>query len=542
MFAPPSEIARVLDPALSEDPERVAVIASSGRLTYRELDERANRWARALRDEGVTAGDRVAVSMPNDLEIVAAFHGAMRLGAIWVGINEALAPPEKAFMLSDSEAKVLLGDAGTAEQIAAQAGAVPASLRTVVVAGEGAEDWAATLAGAATEPLAAAVDPFAPAGIAYTSGTTGFPKGVVHSQWNLLLPGAYLTATRRYDDTLRKGDCFPLTILNLMVLTTLLTSQARGTAVIMEKVSADTVARWVREEEVTVWNGPPPLLYSLAHDDRIPASDLRSLRDVWSGGADCPESIRGAFEAKFGVEVRSTYGLTEAPTMVAIEVPGTPHTEGSSGVPLPHLEVTIRDEEGDRRGPGEDGEICIGPRATAEIGPRLREDWGVEAGEEELAGYRLMLGYWRKPEPSHAALETGYLRTGDAGSISEAGLLTVSDRISLMLNRGGANVYPAEVERVVMGIDGVDGCGVFGVADERLGERVAILVEFEAGADVDLAAVVERVRAELAPYKVPELGAAVDQLARNAMGKVDRKKLVSVGAPIVERLPRQTAV
>jgi long-chain acyl-CoA synthetase len=539
MLAVPREIARVLDPALAEDPGRAAVVATSGRMSYAELDQRANRWARVLADHGLAAGDRIAASLPNDLEIVAAFHGAMRLGAIWVGINEALAGPEKAFMLSDSEAKLLLCGADTAAQVAAQGDAVPAGLRTLIAAGEGGEECGGALAGADPEAPAVDIDPFAPAGIAYTSGTTGFPKGVVHSQWNLLLPGAYLNATRGYDSELRKGDCFPLTILNMMTLTTLLTAQAKGTAVIMDRVSADAVAGWVREERVTVWNGPPPLLFSMAHDDRIAAADLRSLREVWSGGADCPESIRGAFEAKFDAPVRSTYGLTEAPTVVAIEVPGAAHVEGSSGVPLPQIEVSIRDPEGNPQPPGEPGEICIGPRPAEAIRERLAEDWAVGPGDGPPPEYRLMLGYWKQPEASTAALATGYLRTGDAGSIDEAGFLRVSDRISLMLNRGGANVYPAEIERVVMGVDGVDGCGVFGVPDERLGERVAILVEPEAGTDLDLAPIIERVRAELAPYKVPELAATVDQLPRNAMGKVDRKALAKLGTPIVKRLPRQ---
>jgi acyl-CoA synthetase (AMP-forming)/AMP-acid ligase II len=222
-------------------------------------------------------------------------------------------------------------------------------------------------------------------------------------------------------------------------------------------------------------------------------------------------------------------------------VPGTPHREGSSGTPLPQIEVSIRDADGNRLGPGEPGEICIGPKPAAAIAASLRDDWSVDAGADsaDLPEYQLMLGYWKQEEASAAALSAGYLRTGDAGSIDADGLLTVSDRISLMLNRGGANVYPAEIERVVMSIEGIDGCGVFGVPDERLGERVAILVEFES-ATGDLAPVIDRIATELAPYKVPELAAAIDQLPRNAMGKVDRKKLVALGTPLVERLPRQT--
>ena len=541
MVTPPQEIAQVFEAALSEDPDRLAAVAASGGITYAELDARANRWARALQDQGVLAGDRVAASLPNDLEIVAAFHGAMRLGAIWVGLNEALAAPEKAYILGHSEAKLLLCGTETAAQIEAQRAAVPAGLRSLVVAGAGSEEWEGALAAAETCAPGVNVDPFAPAGISYTSGTTGLPKGVMQSQWNMLIPGAYLNATRKYDTSLRKGDCFPLTILNMMVLTTLLTSQARGLAVIMDRVSSEAVAKWVRDEHVTVWNGPPPLLYTLAHDESVAPTDLQSLREVWSGGADCPESIRRAFESKFGVEVRSTYGLTEAPTVVAIEVPGAEHREKSSGTPLPHLELTIRDQGGVPQPSGEIGEICISPRNPAETATRLAADWGVDPGEDQLPAYRLMLGYWNQPEDSDRALAGGFLRTGDAGSLDADGQLTVSDRISLMLNRGGANVYPAEIERVVVGIAGVDGCGVFGVPDERLGERVAILVQFEAGSEGDLAALIEQLREQLAPYKVPELAAAVDSLPRNAMNKIDRRELAKVGAPLVVRLPRPSA-
>lgn len=540
MVSPPREVARVLDRALNEDSERLAIVARSGGLTYAELDRRADRWGRALREQGVDRGDRVAVCMPNDLDILCAFHGAMRLGAVWVGVNQALAPPEKAYMLRHSEARVLLCEADTAAQVQAQGEAVPEQLRTLVAAGEGSEQWQAAVAAQAAEPLGVTVDPYAPAGIAYTSGTTGFPKGVVQSQWNLLLPGTYLNATRRYGTDLRKGDCFPLTILNMMVLTTLLTSQAGGRAVIMDRVSAEVVAEWVSREMVTVWNGPPPLLYTLAQDARIAASDLKSLTEVWSGGADCPESIRHAFESKFGVEVRGTYGLTEAPTVVSIEVPDTEHLAGSSGVPLPHLEVTIRDPAGRRVDVGQPGEICIAARRPAEIEERLGEDWGIETAAEhlELPEYRPMLGYWNQPDASAVALGEGFLRTGDVGMLRRAGDLVVSDRISLVLNRGGANVYPAEIERVVMSFPQVDGCGVFGVADERLGERVAMLIQFEPASEPDLSAVLDHCRSELAAYKVPELVAAVSVLPRNAMGKIDRRELAKIGQPLVARVGR----
>ena len=144
-----------------------------------------------------------------------------------------------------------------------------------------------------------------------------------------------------------------------------------------------------------------------------------------------------------------------------------------------------------------------------------------------------MLGYWNKPEATADALKDGILHTGDAGSITERGELAISDRISLMLNRGGANVYPAEVERVVMSYAAVDSCGVFGVPDERLGERVAVLVQAQPGAEVDPVGLVEHCRAQLAAYKAPEWVVAVEGLPRNAMGKVDRRQLVEIGLGLV---------
>lgn len=527
----PRDVAQVLCRGLDTAPDKVAVSATSGSLSYRELNAAANRAAHAFETLGVKPGDRVAVCLPNDLDIVAAFHGAMRLGAIWVGINQPLAGPEKAYILCDSGATLALFDRSTAEQVQRERASVPDLKSILVVANSDAgmeADWGSLARTQDESPVGAAVDPFAPAAIAYTSGTTGHPKGVVHSQKNLLLPGAYLINTRRYDAELRKGDAFPLTILNLLVLSTLLTSQVGATAIIMDKLDARTVANWIRDERVTVWNGPPPVLYTMAHDDSILPSDLETLGEVWSGGADCPEAIRRAFEEKFTATIYGTYGLSEAPTVVAAEVPHKTHVSGASGQALPHLEVTIRDRNGAVLPTGEPGEICVGARNQGQIGDRLRIDWGVD-DTGELPTYQPMLGYWNKPQATAIAMRDGVLHTGDVGSLDAAGNLSVTDRLNVMLNRGGANVYPAEVERVVLGFSAVDSCAVLGVPDERLGQRIGMLVQFKPGHEPDVDALIAHCREELARYKVPELVAVVESLPRNSMGKIDRRALSEVG-------------
>jgi acyl-CoA synthetase (AMP-forming)/AMP-acid ligase II len=440
------------------EPTLEALVTRSQRLTYAELDELCARATGALAAMGVKKGDRVAATLPNEVEVVAAFHATMRLGAIWLGINKALTPPERKYILEDAGASIYLED--------------PVELAAAFDDAEPRE--------------AIDVDPFAPAGIAYTSGTTGYPKGAVHSQYNLLMPGQMVVESRGYDATLRKGDCFALTILNLQILTTLLTAQAGGTAIVMDRIDATGVAEWIRDERVTLFNGPPALLHSLAHDDAIAASDLASLEEVWTGGADCPEAIRRAFEDKFGLPVLATYGLTEAPTIVAIDPVEGPHVSGASGHPLPHLDVRIVDEE-----------ICVAPADDR---------------------YKPMLGYWNR---SDSAVHDGVLHTGDVGFIDEDGYLHVKDRKSLLIIRGGANVYPAEVERVLQEVDGVAASAVVGVPDERLGERVVALIEGTAGED----ALRAHCEANLAKYKVPERFVFVDQFPRNAMGKIIRKEL-----------------
>src|SRR5829696_5614352 len=340
----PRTVASVLDRALADDPGREALVTRTRRLTYAELDALANRAAHALRDLGIEPGHPVAACLPNDADVVLAFHGAMRAGAVWLGVNSALAPPEKQYLLDDSGASLLLCAAAVPELAVRQ---VPL------------DEWSAAVEHGSSAPVGIEVDPFAPAGLAYTSGTTGRPKGAVHSQHNLLVPGAVLVESRGYGPDLRKGDCFPFTILNMAVLTTLLVSQAGGTSIVMDRIDAEGVAAWIREEQVTTWNGPPALLHRLATLDSVTPADLASLREVWTGGADCPESIRRAFSNKFGLPVLATYGLSEAPTVVAIDPIDGRHVPGASGRPLPHLDVRIAGADGGTLAAGETGEVCV---------------------------------------------------------------------------------------------------------------------------------------------------------------------------------------
>jgi acyl-CoA synthetase (AMP-forming)/AMP-acid ligase II len=494
----PRTVGRVLDAALRNRPDALAVVARSGRLTYAELDAAADAAAGALWDLGVRPGDRVAGCLPNDLDVVLAFHGTQRIGAIWAGIGEALAAPEQR-VLADicRPVLVLAGPAWKADGV-----------RAVTT-----EDWRAAVAAAPAAP-AVEVDPYAPAGIAFTSGTTGVPKALVHSQHNMLLPGAALVASRGWGPDLRKGDSLALTILNMLVLTTLTTAQAEGCSIIIDARHVEAIVEWLVRERVNVWNAVPAQLFDLVHR---PDLDLTGLDEIWSGGGDCPEHLRSRFLDVHGLPIRVAYGLSEAPTIVSIDPVGSEMRPGSCGPVTPQFEVTAVDKSGRRLPPGEPGELVLGPART-----------GPFAGE-----WRPFLGTWSGDhlEPNRETTT----RTGDIGRISEDGWLSMLEREKLVIVRGGANVYPAEVERVLTEHPGVRAAVVFGRPDDRLGERVAALVEADEA--VGAGELREFCGARLARYKVPELWGRVDALPRNAMGKIVRTELTEL-TDSLEETPR----
>ena len=505
----PRTVADVLVRPVAEFPEREFLVGRGKRVTYEEFDRLANRAASAFAALGVRAGDRVAMSLPTDVDIVVGFHGLLRLGAIWLGINQNLALPEKRYLVEDAGVSLAVGDPAMAEQLETIRGEV-AGLRQVIVCDRddpGCE-WEGLLAAGTEAPPGVEIDPFQPGGLAYTSGTTGFPKGVVHSHHNLLVPGAVQATLGDYELGARRGDCFPLTILNMQVLTSLLVAQAGVTSVFMDRIDAQGVAEWVRRERVSLFTSPTALIYSLAHDPEVAPEDLQSLRRVLFGGGDCPQPIIDAFQEKFDIPVQGTYGLTEMPTATTIDPPGE-RVLGASGVALPHVEVTIRDDAGARVTTGEAGEVCV---EAVDSGP-----WaGV---------YTPMLGYWRRPDATRETVQDGRLHTGDVGKINEQGYLTIVDRKNLLILRGGANVYPAEVERILHEDERVEACAVVGVPDDRLGERVAAWVQVAPGKSLDPAELIEHCRSRLARYKVPERIALIEEMPRNAMNKIVRRSL-----------------
>ena len=501
----PPSAGEVLERALKERPTSEALVAIDRRLSYEQLDVEIERAAATIGSIGIGSGDVVAVSLPNASDVVVTFHAVMRLGAVWLGVNRNLTPPEKRYVLADAGARLLLADTEVARALGRSP--VPRDPPVVVVSRP---EWEERVASHPGFYRRIRRDPTDLAAITYTSGTTGRPKGVLHSHHNLLLPGAVLVAARGWGPALRKGDCAALTILNMQVTSTLLVPQAGGTQIVMDRSDPPGVAQWIRSEKVNAWFGVPTLLQGLARSDEVVPEDLASLADVWTGGTFLPTPTRAEFETRFGRRPHATYGLTEVPTIATIEDRGEPQCDGSSGRALPHLVVEVRGDDGKVLPPGRQGTITV---RAADSGP-----WaGV---------YHPMLGYLGNEEATSHALRDGTLVTGDVGYLDDSGRLFVTDRGNALILRGGANVYPAEIERVLLLIPGVRGAAVVGVADERLGHRVAAAVELDPDARIDEVTLAEFCTGELARYKIPERWLFAE-LPRNAMGKVVRDQVES---------------
>jgi acyl-CoA synthetase (AMP-forming)/AMP-acid ligase II len=248
----------------------------------------------------------------------------------------------------------------------------------------------------------------------------------------------------------------------------------------------------------------------LTHPD-VKQEDLVSLTAPGVGGANCPDEFKELYKRRFGREVLVGYGLTEAPTAVSHTNPELPRVPGSAGTALPQVSLHILDANGDELAPGEVGEICVG---TASQGP--------------FAGvYTTMLGYWNRPEASEEALRGGLLHTGDIGMLDADGNLFIRDRASDLILRGGANVYPAEIERVLHEDPRVASCAVVGVADERLGERVMAAVQLARGVDASEDELKQHCRSNLARYKIPDRILLVDAFPLTPMGKIRKKDIKS---------------
>ena len=470
----------------------VAVESAEQSVSYSLLGSSVRAVAGALSGHGVCAGDRVAVMLPNSVAAVQIYLACAGIGAIWVGVNPGAPAAERDRQCSLVDPKLVV----TASELSS----APPTGRVVL--------WSALHAEDSAPYDRAWPDIDEPCAIGFSSGTTGTPKALVHSRRGVsLTAAAYADARLRRDD--RVGVILPMSIHNLIVAGALPALFAGATCVAVDQMNAAGVAAACGESHLTTLSAlVPATIYDLVHDQAITPDMLSTLRMAGTGAAGLAETLRSAFETKFGVRLIGSYGMTEAPGVLCVEDPDEPHRAGSSGGPLSHVVVEASDARGHPLPAHREGELVV-RAASAGAWPNQ---------------YRPAIGTWTEQGLVPRSTAQQDLRTGDYGWIDDGGAIHVTGRKADVLIRGGVNVNAAELESVLGQLPAIRGIAVIGEPDERLGQRIVAYVELATNAVADPAELRELARGVLAHGKVPD-EFVIGVLPRNAMGKVARAQL-----------------
>lgn len=470
--------------------DRLALVFEDERWTFAELDRRVSGAAGRLAVAGVEPGNLVALLARNGSGFAQLVHAVPRLGAVLMPLNIRLTTDELAWQLRDSGANFLVADEPNAANAAELKKALAALSCLSLVELTEYDDRERSDVGERRVSLSAVHS------VIYTSGTSGRPKGAMLTFGNHLWSamGSALNLGLRNDD--RWLACMPL--FHVGGLAILLRSVIYGrTAVVQESFDPDAVNRAIDEDGISIVSVVSAMLSRML-EARGERAYPETLRCVLAGGGPLPRPLLEEC-ARRGVPVVQTYGLTEAASQVATLSPeDAPLKLGSAGRPLFPTEIRIEDEQGRALPAGEAGEIVVrGPTVTP--------------------------GYVNDIEATAQALRDGWLHTGDAGYLDEEGLLYVLDRRDDLIVSGGENVYPAEVEEVLRSHPAVLDAAVVGLPDERWGRRVAAAVALRPGSAPDKEELLAFCRNHLASYKTPTQLRIVEQLPRNAAGKLLRR-------------------
>ncbi len=482
---------------LAFDADRVVLVWQGEPIRAGALLARAGQMAAALATAGLRPGDRVAVQAAKSHANVALYLGALQAGAVYLPLNTAYTMSELGFFLADAEPRVVVGDPATADRLRPLAEGQGAHLLTLDGNGQGSMAEAADAAAPVTEIANAGPDDLA--AILYTSGTTGRSKGAMLSHDNLWSNVQALIEAWGFsrDDVLLHALPLYHTHGLFVALGMALASGAR--CLLLPRFDADEVLDLM--PEATLLMGVPTFYTRLLANPRLTRAAASHMRLFVSGSAPLLAETHEAFTARTGHAILERYGMTETGMNTTNPLHGE-RRPGSVGMPLPGVAVRVVNEAGK-------------PVARGEI------------GTIEVKGPNVFKGYWRLPEKTAAEFRAdGFFVTGDLGTISEDGYLSIVGRGKDLIISGGVNVYPKEVEDVLNELPGVAESAVIGVPHPDFGEAVvAVVVPADGAAPLDEAAIIAATRDKLAAFKRPKRVFSMTALPRNSMGKVQKNQL-----------------
>jgi len=454
-----------------------------GWLSRAELETSSAERAGRLAAAGLHSGDRILISAESSSDLVASYVACLRMGLVAIPTNTAYAARELSHVIDDARPKAAIVDDPARASIIAE---IDSRLRCLEPTLDVPNGPIPTLDSCQAED---------PALICYTSGTTGRPKGAVLSHANCLASAEALRLAWHWTEDDRLLLALPLFHMHGLGVGLHGTLLSGGSAVLFRGFRAQEILAGISEFGATLFFGVPTMYHRLI--DHPDASALASLRLCVSGSAPLPAALHARIEKETGQRVLERYGMTETLMLVSNPVLGQ-RRPGSVGWPLPGVELRLADE-------------------SAEI---------------EVRGPNVFTGYWERPEANTEAFtEDGWFRTGDLGSIDDEGYVQIIGRAKELIISGGFNVYPREVEDLIRDLPEIEDVAVVGERSEEWGERVvayavSAITSGQSGSTTDLESLRRFIGDRLAPYKHPRALYFVDALPRNALGKVQKHRLV----------------
>ncbi len=510
-------LAVFLEDSAREEPERHAVVFNETRLSYAAVNAAANQVANLLVSIGIGKGDKVALSCPNLPYFPIVYYGILKAGAVVVPLNVLLKPREIAYHLQDADAKAYFCFEGTAQLPMGEMGyaafqqvdscehfflitanpSVPSPIEGVTTLGMALQGQPTTFETVKTGPDDTAV-------ILYTSGTTGQPKGAELTHLNMLMNAR--SADKLYERVDHDIHLITLPLFHSFGQTVQMNGgfYNRATLVLLPRFTAEGAFKAMDSANVTFFAGVPTMYWELLNYPEADKYDLakigHNLRVGISGGAALPVEVLKAFEKKYDVKILEGYGLSETSPVATFNRTDRPTKPGSIGLPIWGVDVRIVDAEGNDIAPGESGEIVI-------------------------RGHNIMKGYYKRDEATVQAITDGWFHSGDIGRRDEDGYIYIVDRLKDMIIRGGFNVYPREIEEVMMTHPDVSLVAVVGVPHESLGEEVKAYVIRKPGATATEQELVAWCKENMAGNKYPRIIEYRDTLPMTATGKILKREL-----------------
>ena len=516
-------LASLLEDTAAAHPDRTAIILGETQLTYAQVNGAASQVANLLVSRGIVKGDKVALSCPNLPYFSIVYYGILKAGGTVVPLNVLLKGREVAYHLRDSDAKAYFCFQGTPELPIGAEGyagfneaeacadfflitADPAAASPI----EGAQTMGQALAGTAPTFDTVGTDEDDTAVILYTSGTTGQPKGAELRHRNMR--DNALVGTKLFGADTDKPDTY-LCVLPLFHSfgQTVIQNGAfafGGTVVMLPRFEAGPALALMLKHEVSFFAGVPTMYWALlgALEDGVDVTALaENLRVAASGGSALPVEVHRKFEEKFGVTILEGYGLSETSPVASFSKFGEPVRVGSIGTPIPGVEMKLLQADSWEEIDGTDDPDAV--------------------GEIAIKGHNIMKGYYDRPDATAEAIQDGWFRSGDLGRKDADGWYYIVDRSKDMIIRGGYNVYPREIEEVLMTHPAVSLAAVIGVPHESHGEEIKAVVILDKGVSITEAELVAWGKEQMASYKYPRIVEFVEALPMTATGKILKREL-----------------